>query len=246
MSPSRALLGLGLCVLMTTSCGLLPKNVEFFQSKVKRFPEESAKLVELQKEAAFAAKIETQETVKAAILEDASTNLVQHATAAATLTDAVSTSLGPPLKEPGQSVAVDLRRAVAKLDAKIDAFKQDNDENAGKKIEGTGLIQVPYLVYLAGFLVVVTVLWHLGKLALTAASVANPGAAVGLGAMNVAGNIAGKGFVQLVKGGKNFLKWVDEQVPDEALKAKLVDAFTASHKQAQDGEVRAIVDQVRK
>jgi hypothetical protein len=235
-----------LSLTLLCGCGLIPKKVEFFQDKVKKFPEESAKLVELQKEAASVAKVETRETVKAALLENASTNLVQHAEAAAILTDAVSTSLGPPAKKPSDDVAAELLRAVAKLDNKIEAFKQENNENAGKKIEGTGLIQVPYFIYLAGFVLLVVVIWHLGKLALTAAAVANPGAAVGLGALNVAGNVAGKGFVQLIKGGKNFLKWVDEQVPDEALKAKLVEAFTASHKQAQDGEVRAIVDQVRK
>lgn len=229
-----------------TGCGLIPKRVELFQDKVRKFPEESAKLVELQKEAAHAAKVETRETVKAALLEDASTNVLQHAEAAAVLTDVVSTSLGPPVKKPSEDVADELRHAVAILDAKIETFKQANNENAGKKIEGTGLIQVPYFIYLAGFVLVVVVAWHLAKLALTAAAAANPAAAVGLGALNVAGTVAGKGLVQVVKGGKNFLKWVDEQIPDEALKAKLVEAFTASHKQAQDQEVRAVVDQVRK
>jgi hypothetical protein len=232
--------------LLSTGCGLIPKKVEFFQDKVKKFPAESSRLIELQKEAAYAAKVETQQTVRAAVLEDASTNLVQHAETAAVLTDAVSTSLGPPSKQPSETVAADLRRAVAKLDAKIDAFKQENDENAGKKIEGTGAIQVPYFAYLGGFVVLVFMLWHLGKLALTAASVANPGAAVGLGVMNVAGSLAGKGFVQLVQGGKNFLKWVDDNVPDDAIRTKLVDAFTAAHKQAQDGDVRPVVDKLRK
>lgn len=242
-------IALSLCLLLTAGCmSLVPKKVEFLQDKVQKFPEATAKQVEYQKQAAWLAKEKASETLGAALVENSSTNIVNPAQDTAKLTDIVAASLGPPEKaatDTDKTVA-NLQAAIAKLERKIDSFKRDNDENAGKKIEGTGALQIPYFAYVGLIGLALFVLWHLGKLALTAASMANPGAAVGLGVMNVTGDVAGRGVTQLVKGGKKFIEGLGGVVEDSALKQKIADLFVASHKQAQDSDVKAVVDRLIK
>ncbi len=242
-------IALSLCLLLTAGCmSLVPKKVEFLQDKVHKFPEATAKQVEYQKQAAWLAKEKADETLGAALMEGSSTNVMTPAQNTAKLTDIVATSLGPPVKaatDTDQTVA-NLRAAIAKLEKKIDSFKRDNDENAGKKIEGTGALQIPYFAYVGVIALVIFVLWHLGKLALTIASAANPGAAVGLGVMSVTGDLAGRGVTQLVKGGKKFIEGLGSVVEDPAVKQKIADLFVASHKQAQDSDVKAVVDRLIK
>jgi hypothetical protein len=144
------------------------------------------------------------------------------------------------------ALADEVRKSLATHSKKVDSYVENNDENAGKKIEGTGIVQVPYFIWLGGVLVFVFVGWHLAKMALSAASAANPGAALGVGAMNVAGNTVSKGIVQIVQGGKRFVNWAEAEIEDPALRKKVVDAFTSSHKTAQDADVKAIVDQLIK
>jgi hypothetical protein len=238
----KALIPLLFSLVLLTGCGLIPKRVELFQSKVHKVPEFSDRQVEFQKRAAYLAKQRAADTVDAAISTGASTNVVVPARDAEKLTDAVSTSLGPPLTAVTNAdiATANLRHATANRDERISDFKNSNDVNAGKKIEGTGLIQVPYFLWSGGFLVVIFVGWHLAKTALTVASAANPGAAVGVGAMNIAGNLAGKGLHQVVLGGSNFLKWAESSL-DPVVSKQVTDAFIAHQKEAQDGDVKSVV-----
>ncbi|WP_196301940.1 hypothetical protein, partial [Streptococcus pneumoniae] len=67
----------------------------------------------------------------------------------AILSEAVADSVGPPLKpsnDPAPVLADKLSHTIAVLDKRLEQFKEDNNENAGKKIEGTGLLQIPYFV----------------------------------------------------------------------------------------------------
>ena len=48
----RNLIPLALSAALLAGCSLIPKRVELFQSKVKKFPEAPAALVEYQREAA--------------------------------------------------------------------------------------------------------------------------------------------------------------------------------------------------
>lgn len=233
--------------LLSPGCSLIPKKVELGQSKVHRFPELTNSQKELQKEAAQLAKEKAAETLLAATAENTSTNVITPAREAAALTDAVAESVGPPAKRSNadsQALADEVRASVAKLDRKIDSFKVDNDKLAGKKVEGTGIIQVPYFLWAGGFLVVIFVGWHLAKTALTVASAGNPGALVGVGAMNVAGSVVSRGFQQLVHGGEGFLTWVKNEIPDSALQQKITDAFITRHKVAQDSDIKQLVKQL--
>lgn len=241
----KRLLPLLFSLLLLSGCGLIPKNVEFFQRKVHEVPELTSTQKEYQKRAAYLAKQRAVDVVDNALTSGASTNVIVPARDVEKLTDAVSTSLGPPVTPStnADTAVENLTRAVAKLDRSIDAFKEKNDRDAGKKIEGTGFIQIPYFVYLGVVVLVIVVGWHLAKTALTVASVAQPAAGVGVGVMNVAGSLAGKGFSQVVAGGKKFLDWVNSEASglEPGLKDKLTKAFTDSHQAVQDHDVQTVV-----
>lgn len=240
-----------LTVSLLTGCSLIPKKVEFFQDKVHKFPQATAKQDELQREAAALAKQKTAETVDAALKENASPYVVSPAREAEKLTDAVSTSLGPPVTPNTNTVQVanGLNHAVAKYNNSVVDFARENDKNADKKIEGTGAIQVPYFIYLGGFVVVVIVLWHLGKTALTVAGAAYPPAAipatVALGGMHIAQDLAAKALKQVVAGGQDFKTWIKNEIPDAALKQRILGAFQANHQTAQDEDVQTLVKGIK-
>lgn len=231
-------------------CGtLIPKRVELFQDKVKKFPVATLAQKEVQKQAAQRAKEKAVEVYVAAVAEEASPAVTVPAKETVVLTDAVADVLGAPAKRPDidtAALADQVRKSLAQLDKKVDSFIEDSNENVGKKIEGTGLVQVPYFVWLGGFCVVAFIGWHLAKMALSAASAANPGATLGVGAMNVAGNTVSKGLVQLVNGGKKFLNWAETGIEDPALRQKITEAFTSAHKRTQDEDVKAVVDRLIK
>jgi hypothetical protein len=224
--------------------------VEFFQDKVHKFPEPTKKELLLEKQTALRAKEKAQETLSAAQSEGASTNVVVPAAEAAKLTDAVSEFVGPP-STPSTATTDQLieklDKALAKQDAKIEAFKRSNDENAGKKIEGTGWLQIPYFVYVGIIALVLIIAWHLAHTILTGlqlAGVANPavgaGATVAVGAMNVAANLAGKGFHQVITGLEEFKTWVGKEF-DAATQEKILGALRSRQQAAQDQDVQNVI-----
>jgi hypothetical protein len=236
-------------LVASAGCSLIPKKVEFFQDKVHQVPAPTQKQKELQREAAQKANEKASDTLHAALAEGSSTNILAPAVETEKLTAVVAESVGAPAKPTANiqtdALIADLRGQIAKLEKKMDSFTVENNENAGKKIEGTGAISVPYFVYAGGFVLIIFVGWHLAKTALTVASAANPGAAVGVGAMNIAGNLAGKGLNQVVTGSKEFLTWVGKEL-DPVVAAKVTDAFGAAQNKAQDKDVQIVVKTIAK
>lgn len=232
--------------LFLCGCSLIPKPVELFQKKVGQFPMPTAAYTETQKQAAQLAKEKAQETLTAVLTEKSSPAVVVPATDTAHLTEAVSVSLGPPSKSVTNSdeTILKLQSEVARLNKKINAFQHSNQEVVGKKIEGTGLVSVPYFIWAGGFVLVIFVGWHLAKTALTLASAVNPGAGIAVGGMNVAGSVVAKGFQQVIQGGEDFKAWIEKEVSDSGLQQKLLSAFTTSHKVNQDQDVQAIIKSV--
>jgi hypothetical protein len=235
-----------LAVLLTGCGSMIPKKVEFFQDTVAKYPEPSPALREQMRQAVYRAHDKAAVTVRAAVAENASTNVIAPAKEVERLTESVSFSLGPPEDPPmrgvtSEAIAFKLERSVAKLNEKIEDFKTDNNVNTGKKIEGTGLVQISYVWYVGGILAAICLLFIAGKIALTLFAAANPAAAVGLGVVNVAQAVVTKGFSQLIKGGENFKNWVEKEVSDPAVKQKVLEAFRATHKQAQDFDVQSTV-----
>lgn len=250
----KSFLPLILLVLAFSGCSLIPHKVEFFQDKVHKVPELTNSQREVEKQAALAAKFKASETLTAAIAENSSTNVVAPATETAKLTDVVSEMVGPPAKPATvdtDRLVQEVRSALAKQDAKLESFKRANDENAGKKIEGTGWLQIPYFVYVGLVALVILVAWHLLHTVLTGlqvAGVANPalGAAGGVGSALMGGIESGfgKAFSQVVKGGEAFKDWMGKEVEDPALRQKILDGFKAAHQKAQDESVQTVVKAV--
>lgn len=242
---------LALALALTGCLGtFVPKKVEFFQDKVKEFPEQSAKLRELERQTIYQAHEKSTETVVAALKENATTNVITPARDTMKLTQAALVAAGPPQTIPDPANVVGLansvQQGVGKYDLKVEKFAKGNDENIGKKIEGTGLVQVPYLLWTGGAVVVVIVLFALAKMALSAYSLVNPAASIGVGGLNVAQSVVTKGFTQIVKGGEEFKDWVTKQVNDQGLQDKILEAFKATHQQAQDQDVQNAVKIITK
>jgi hypothetical protein len=247
----RFLFVAALAAALAGCSSVVPKKVEFFQDKVQKFPEQSSTLRELEREAVSRAQEKTEAAIVAAVAENASTNVVAPAKEAQVLISAVATVIGPPktpapVTESSEKLATKLETSVAKFSEKVESFKQANNENAGKKIEGTGLFQIGYIYWVGGIILGVIVLFIVGKLVLTAAAVANPGAAIGLNAVNVAESVAAKGFSQLVKGGEDFKAWVQKEITDSGLKAKILSSFQGAQMKSQDSDVQNVVQALTK
>ena len=236
-------------VLLTGCSSLFPKRVEFGQDKVQSFPSAKDAEREVQRQTAERAARLAGQTVNEGRSEGVSTKVLKPAEETAILTRAISTSLGPPAKpaSPGitsEELAQKLDKAVAALNSRIDEFKKDNDANAGKKIEGTGFLQIPYFVYIAvvgalafiGF-IVLTVVWA----ALKAYSISNPPLALGLNAVQLGGKGLSNLASQLIKGGETFKEKVQSQFDDPAVAAKVLEIFRDSHQKEQSPENQRLV-----
>lgn len=235
---------LAISFLFLCGCStLIPKKVELFQDKVKAVPEATVPEKETQKQAAALAAKRADDTFRAAILDQASETVLEPAGDTLALTRSVSTSLGPPINKwggPATNLAEKLETAVAKLDRRIDSFASKQDENVGKKIEGTGFFQVSYVFWAGGAVVLLFLGFVAVKVALTIASIANPGVAVGTRVLSGGAHLAAKGFGQLIHGGEMFKKEIvdfEGQLTPEIVK----EIFTKHHKQTQDRDVQAAV-----
>lgn len=234
--------------LALSGCGtLIPKRVELFQDKVAKYPIVNAAEKEIQRQTASRAAEKAEETFRAALTTCASETVTKPALDTVKLTDAVSTSLGPPLnpasvKTSSEELSTQLNTAVAKLNRRIDSFREDNDKNAGKKIEDTGLFKIPYFVWLGGFLLlafvgflVLSVLWTFLKMY----GVSNPAVGLGLNAVSLGGKVTAGALSQVLKGGQKFKDRMAEQFPE--IKDKIIAAFHAAHKEEQSPEVQQAV-----
>lgn len=246
-------LALGLTLLVGCST-LIPKRVELGQDKVEKLPVAKSSERETQRQAAQRAALRADETYRAAISEGSTPAVVLPAAETTVLADSVSRSLGPPLSPaspslPSEALARKLDTAVAKLNSRIDDFRDDNDKNAGKKIEGTGFLQIPYIVWLGGAVVLFIALFvvvGLGWTALKAYSLSNPPVALGLKAVSLGGSLASKAVGQLVKGGEKFKEKLQSEIPgltDEARK-QIEAAFISAHKESSDEVVRSAVKEL--
>lgn len=242
--------------LSLVGCSIIPKRVELGQDKVEKFPVAKAREVEVQRQAAQRAAAKADETLQAAIKTDSAPEVVSPAAETKVLTESVSRSLGNPLSVApigvkSDALAAKLDTAGAKLNRRIDDFKDDNNKNIGHKIEGTGFLQVPYIVWLGGAvalffvgLIIAGVLWT----ALKMYGLSNPPVALGVKAVQVGGAVAARSVGQLIKGGEKFKGWLKTEVPeitDEA-RAKIEDLFHSAHKESQDEQVQNVVKELTK
>lgn len=238
------------CVLaLGSGCSLLmPKKVELFQDKVQKFPRPDDEFREVQKQAADLLSGELNAITKNLLAAGSSPDEVRPVSEAASLADALSTSLGPPLKpfnrllsykawsgRPLLALSDTLERETARFVDDVHDFADDNDKNAGKKIEGTGLVQIGYFSFLAIFLVFGFFAW----IALKVLGTLNPPVGLGLKVAQVPVKLATKAFGQILKGGEQFknevkarASWTSEEI---------LAAFRKHQDGAQDEEAKDLV-----
>lgn len=240
-----AIISLLLVGLLSGCSTFIPKKVELGQDKVQKFPEKKSSEREVQRQAADRAARESLDLLITLLKGDVPTNVVDKAEGVARITDSVSDSLGPPLSpnsESSMNLVNRLNRATAKLDERVIDFKDDNNENAGKKIEGTGWFQVSYVAWVGGALFLLVVGVAIMKVVMQVLSAMNPGVALGTRAAALGGKALSTAFSQVVKGGQDFKKSLGTIVNDESLRQKIVDLFTSSHKKAQDETTKQVVN----
>lgn len=238
--------------LLTGCSSLIPKRVELGQDKVEKMPVAKSSERETQRQTAQRAALRADETLRAAILEDSSPAVVTPAAETTVLAGAVSRSLGPPTKPSTDSTDILARKldtAIAKLNARVDDFRYDNDKNFGKAIEGTGFLQIPYVVWLGGAFVlvfIIVIVVGIGWTALKAYSFSNPPVALGLKAVQTGGALAAKAVGQLVGGGEKFKGWLKTELPhvSDEVKKQVEELFISAHKESSDETVRNVVKEL--
>jgi hypothetical protein len=243
-------------VLMASVTGcstLMPKSVELFQKKVPSYPTLTASDLEKQREAAALAASEADKALHAAVSLQAPDVITIPAANSATLSKSVSESLGPPkfpATSPAQKVAAGLDYSHAKYNDKLADYAKDIDKYAGKKIEGTGLISVPYFLWLGGVALLCGLLYFAGRIAWTALKAygnTNPLVAVGTSGVSLLASELAKGFHQVVIGGETFKNAVEAKFGAESAVSKDVLAlFQKAHVTTQDDNIQNAVQQITK
>lgn len=232
--------------LALSGCGtLIPKKVELFQREVKAVPVKTEAHVEVEKQAVKLAGEKAREAERIATADGSQAAIP--AAEAAVLSEAVSRSLGPPENPwsgPVASLATKVDTLAARLDQRLDDYRDRVRRDVGKDIEGTGLVQVPYLLWLGGAAFLALLVYLVLRTILQAVSVSNPPVALGLSMASLGSRFAGKALREVVAGGEEFKKWVKAEINDPAIQARVLEAFRVQQERKQSPEVQAILKEV--
>lgn len=226
---------------------LVPKQVEFFQDKVQEFPRPEYRFQETRRQAARMLNQHLAGIENKFLAEGRSPDDVRPVSEAASLADALSTSLGPPLrpfKKPAQELTGQLDYETARYVDDVRTFADSNDKNAGKKIEGTGLVQIGYFSFLAVILFLGLAGYVVLKVVGTLGAAANPAVGLGLSVAQIPARLAGKALGQVLRGGEKFK---DEIVKKANWTAdEITRLFREQHERAQDGDAQDLVKHLTK
>jgi hypothetical protein len=232
-------------VLALTGCNIIPKKVEYFQERVQPMPERTRQADESLRQAARLAADRAAATERAAISTDAAPEVIQPASDTAILTNAVSAQVGPPAK----AWQGDIPALIARMDAQeatyrreLESYRVEVRELAGKKIEGTGAIQVGYFTHLLILAAIVAVVW----LILRVVAITNAPVSVGLKTIEGGSKFLGRAFSELVEAGQDFKARLKQRLSDnpELLESILAD-FKTAHQSSQSRDTQKAVEEVK-
>lgn len=235
--------------LSLVGCGIIPKRVEYLQDKVHEMPAASPKHEEVRKEAAAYTAAKTLKALEASIAENASTNVTRPITEAHIVATSLSGSLGKPYSPfvgPATTIAKRLDHEDAKLSKDLEDFRDKNDENKGKKIEGSGVFQIGYFANLLMLVIVGFLIWIAIKIVGLFYPVVSVGTRVIEGSAAATSKLVGKGFGEMVEGGELFKKWISEEIQDPATQAKVKELFASAHKEKQSRDVQDVIEKLTK
>ena len=232
-------------VVFSLSCSLIPKDVEFFQKKVKELPAKSQTHSEVIKEAAAFVADKTQESHIQAIKENATTNLQYMTYESSIVANSLSDSVGKPAnpwKSDAEKLSLKLDNLEAKLDQKIENFRERNDELAGKKIESSGIFQISYISYILLLFGLFSLLWF----GLKVLSIFNPGIAVGMKVASVPVSLAQKGLGQVIEGIEGAKDRIKEEIKDKKLQETILEIIRTEQEKKQNSDVQSLIREVTK
>ena len=227
-------------VLLLSSCAaLLPADKEFFQKKVPSFPDKDKK-VEIQKQTAAVLATKVDQAYDAGLAYNIDSHAMAPLAEAHVLARPLSESLGQPLKpytgDVTNLVGI-LHILEAKYDAALSKLETKLDGLEGKKIEGTGAIQIPYFLYLAIIVGVGALLVFIFKIV----AIANPPLAIAGTAVSAGAGLVKRGFGEMIEGGEHFKDLVAEKFEDPKLQAHILDLFRQAHMTKQSRDVQDVV-----
>ena len=231
-------------VCLLAGCSLWPKKVEFLQDKVEKVPEATVTHKEVQKEAAEYVSRKTKETVIAAVKENSSTNVLKPAVEAEVVADSLAGSMGKP-EEPwrkeAQALAAKLDKLDAKLDLRLEEFREGNNKNEGRKIEGSGLLSIGYFTQFIVLAFILCLAW----VAIKIVGLFNPAVSVGSqvlsGGLRGVSKIVSSGFGQIISAGEVFKDRIEQEIEDPYVRDKILDLFKRSHMEKQSPEVQDVI-----
>lgn len=226
-------------LVLLPGCTLIPSDVEYFQKKVDPVPEYGQAADESLKQAADLAADKARETVDAAQAAQVPLEVMDPALDTRNLADAVSDRIGEPQnpwKGSSQNLITRMDSQEADLDLKLAAYQDNIKDLIGKKIEGSGAIQVGYFTNL----ILVGALFLMAWIILKALAVANPPLQVGVKAVKMGTRAAQKALVELVEGGQEFKRMLAEEF-DEKSAQRIRKFFTDAHLKRQSRDTHEVV-----
>jgi hypothetical protein len=230
-----------LILVIMPGCNLIPKNVEYFQDKVEEVPEMGVKEDESLKQAAALAADKARMTVDAAQAAQVPQEVLDPAHDTRDLTEAVSDRIGPPLK-PWKGEIEALTRKMeaqeARHERELAEYRDQIRELAGKKIEGSGAIQLGYFTNLLMLAALAVIAWIILKVV----AVSNPPLQVGMKAVTLGTKAAQRSLVEIIQGGQEFkVKVADAFRQDPETLKRIHDLFTQAHLETQSRDTHETV-----
>lgn len=245
LAPNLAMFSL--CLLLAGCSFLSPGKKEFFQKEVPVFPVKPEQQIEQEKRSLQYAQYKLDVAFVEGLKSNVSTNVMEPLTSAKIALDPAVESIGHPntplsQKELDRSVtstnlATKLNQQQARQDKALNKLEDKLDDLQGKKIEGTGLIQLSYFSFIAIVFAFCFLLW----IGLKIYAIFNPLVAVGTKAVSMTGAAAKKGFSELIKGGEAFKQLVQDKIDDPETKKEVIELFRTAHLTAQDTSTKNIV-----
>ncbi|MDP3732984.1 MAG: hypothetical protein Q8Q91_00435 [Candidatus Daviesbacteria bacterium] len=240
-----------LFLCLGSGCSLIPKSVEFFQKKVHAVPDKSFKNKETEKQAALYVNDKVNQARDEAIKLGVTNSVITPLTDAKIVIEPLVGSLGPPASRwlgNSTNLAAKLIKNESGLDKKVDDYKEDTKKLEGKKVEGSGLFQIPYFVWLGVVFVFLFVVYVVGRSAIQALMISSgAGIPVSMGLKTITG-IAGKtaktAFSQIVHGvelTKDYIKGSDK---DTFTKEEILKIIRDEQQKAQNADVQKIVKEL--
>ncbi len=235
-----SLLALGL-----SGCSLLsPGKKEFFQKTVPTFPER-VEIVEKQKQAAQLIVSKVNQAYDAGLASETTNSVMQPLHEARDVAQPLATSLGAPekpYKGGTTNFVTQFYKLEAKYDAALEKLADKLGEFDGKKIEGTGLIQMGYFTWLLVLVGIVALLWFVLKMV----AIFNPPVAVGMSVASAGANLLRRGFGEVIEAGEAFKNAVKAKIDSPEVQQKVLELFRNEQEKRQSRDVQHVIKQLTK